>query len=342
MMNLLRKVALGLALLYTTLFVIWRGLLLSPYYDRVWQLRLSEVFNAWAYLPLLLPLALTLLTRQRAALLVLLIPLSGFGYEYGLQYLPKWRTWGNQTSSSASLRVLTWNTHATVDQHDEFIGEVRRLQPDLIALQEGSYSLRRKVADELFDTYPYQVNDLLSSAESLITLSRYPVSQHSFDRRLGGCRCQQLVIQWPGQAITVINSHLPSPYVSLDPFPRIPRVIIFDNKFQYRAIDALLAQIATIRGPLLVLGDLNTTEQQWNMRRLEQHLQDAFGQAGWGMGFTFPVGKRLRYFAVPPFVRIDHILYNQAWQATAAWPGPPLDSDHLYVVADLRLVGNDE
>lgn len=340
-MVLLRKVVLGLALLYTILFVVWRGLLLSPYYDRFWQLRLSEVFNAWAYLPLLLPLALVLLTRQHRALLLLLMPLGCFSYEYGLQYLPKWQAWAGIASPTVTLRVLTWNTHATMDQHDEFIHEVRRLRPDLVALQEASYSLRRKVADELFDEYPYQINDLLSSAESLITLSRYPVSQHNFDRRIGGCRCQQLVIQWRGQSITVINSHVPSPYISLDLFPRIPRVLAFDNKFQYHAVDALLTQVATVQGPLLVMGDLNTTEQQWNLRRLAYYLQDAFSQAGWGLGFTFPVGKRLRYFAVPPFVRIDHILYNAHWQAITAWPGPPLDSDHLYVVADLRLVSDE-
>lgn len=340
-MFLMRKVAFGLALLYTILFVFWRGLLLSPYYDRFWQLRLSEVFNAWAYLPLLLPLGLALLLRQRNALLILLLPMGCFGYEYGLQYLPKWHNWEYGGSPAVILRVLTWNTHATMDQHDEFIHEVKRVQPDLIALQEASYSLRRKVADELFAEYPYQIDDLLSSAESLVTLSRYPVSQHSFDRRIGGCRCQQLVIQWHDRQITVINSHVPSPYISLDLFPRIPRVVIFDNKFQYRAMDALLAQVANISGPLLLVGDLNTTEQQWNLRRLEYYLQDAFGQAGWGMGFTFPVGKRLRYFAVPPFVRIDHILYNEHWQAMASWPGPPLDSDHLYVLADLRLVSDE-
>lgn len=340
-MGLLRKVALGLSLLYTVGFVVWRGVLLSSYYDRFWQLRLSEVFNAWFYLPLLLPLLLALLTRQRMACLILLIPLSCFSYEYGPQYLPKWQRWWYSNPPATTLRLLTWNTHATIDHDDEFIREVRRLQPDLVALQEASYTLRRKVADELFAEYPYQVNDLLSSAESLVTLSRFPVIQHNFDRRLGGCRCQQLVIQWHDRQITVINSHMPSPYISIDPFPRIPRVIIFDNQFQYRAMDALLAQVASISGPLLVLGDLNTTEQQWNLRRLQHDLTDAFANAGWGMGFTFPVGKRLRYGAVPPFVRIDHILYNDHWQAISAWPGPPLDSDHLYVLADLVLTDDE-
>ena len=102
--------------------------------------------------------------------------------------------------------------------------------------------------------------------------------------------------------------------------------------------DQLVERIATVEGPLVVLGDLNTSERQPNFHRLRAYLEDAFAVAGWGMGYTFPANSHLYGWAVPPMVRIDYVLINRAWQARAAWSDQLPTSDHGYVVVDLGLV----
>jgi vancomycin resistance protein VanJ len=335
---LLRILTLILAALYTLAFVVWRLLLLTPLYDHFWQLRLSQVFTPWFYLPLLLLGLLILLTRQRVAAFLVLIPLVCFVGEYGRQFWLNGPGLATSHPASARVRVLTWNTHYTSDHDDAFQHTLAAVQPDLVALQEVSYFLRTKLARTLITQYPYQVVDNLSSTEALVVLSRYPVLHSDFDdgyRR--GCRCQQVMLDLAGQPISLINTHMPSPRISINLYGRLPRIYRFDNQFQINTVEALLTRMVQTDEPLLLAGDLNLTEQQQTFQRLRTQVDDAFETAGWGMGFTFPQGRRLWRVALPPFVRIDHILYTQQWQAVMAQAGPPLDSDHLYVVADLVL-----
>lgn len=336
--HLLRILTLILAALYTVAFTVWRLLLLTSLYDQFWQLRLSQVFSPWLYLPLGLLLLLLLVSRQRSATFLLLIPLAACAGEYGRQLLPNWPVVWAKSEAIASVRILTWNTHYTADPDDAFIRTVDQLQPDLVALQEVSYFLRKKLARELSARYPYQAVDNLSSSEALVVLSRYPVLRQEFDdgyRR--GCRCQQVTLDLAGQPISLINSHMPSPRIGFTLYGRLPRVYYFDNRFQANTVDALLARVEQTTAPLILAGDLNLMERQEDFQRLRTHLDDAFEAAGWGMGFTFPYGKSVQGITVPPFVRIDHILYTPHWQAVGARVGSPLDSDHLHVVADLLL-----
>lgn len=331
-------VNLGVAGLYTVAFVVWRGLLLTPLYDYSWQLRLSQVFTPWLYLLGLGPLLLALFTRQRAATLLLLLPLAGFGVEYGRQLLPNWPNVGILAQTELTVRILTWNTHYTTDDTAKFSQVLTAWQPDLVTLQEVSLFLHKKLARELSDRYPYQVVDTLSSSEALVILSRYPVVDRAFDSGyLRGCRCQQVTLDLRGQRVSLINTHVPSPRISINLYRRVPRIYRFDTQFQHNTVDALLTRSGLSDQPLILAGDLNLMDQQEPYQRLTQQLDDAFAAAGWGLGFTFPAGRRFQGLAIPPFVRIDHILFSEHWQALQAQSGPQLDSDHLFVVADLWL-----
>jgi endonuclease/exonuclease/phosphatase (EEP) superfamily protein YafD len=153
-----------------------------------------------------------------------------------------------------------------------------------------------------------------------------------------GCRCLKVTLAIHGQEVTVINAHIWSPRISVERGSLIPRIIHFDNRRQLLSFSALLLQNAATSGPLIVLGDLNTTERQPNYQRLNQVLHNAHARAGWGMGYTFPTNVSFRAIPVPPFVRIDHIFYNDAWRAVAAPSGRLSESDHAYVLADLVLI----
>ena len=98
--------------------------------------------------------------------------------------------------------------------------------------------------------------------------------------------------------------------------------------------------------PLVLLGDLNATEQNIAYRIVAGPLGDAWLSGGWGMGHTFPGDttsgsnrRRLGDVRIPMWLlRLDYIFYSEEWQVEDAWIGPWSGvSDHRPVVARLAL-----
>lgn len=333
----------SLALLYTIAYLLWRGLLLSPLYEISWQLQLSEIFGAWIYLPLLPLIALVVLTRRWRAVAALCIPLAFFAWEYGAQFLPNWQHgWTTQSAQAQAqpvdddvLSVLTWNTLISSTVQDDLHRILTQETPDIVTLQEVSYSMRRTLNEEYAQRYPYQY---YQSTRRLITLSRYPLTNAIPDDELMlyGCRCLPLEIVWKGRALTIINIHLPSPDVRYSFRSRIPRVLKFDASGQDLYYQALFKLLDQIEGPILLQGDINTTERQPHFKQLTQTLTDSFAEAGWGMGFTYPNSTRRGPAWLMPLIQIDHILHSEELVALTAQTEQLRRSDHRAVRATLR------
>lgn len=336
MVRFLRLALLSGAGLYTAGYLLWRLLLITPLYEHYWQLQLSEVVGSWFYLPLLPLLPLTLLARDRRTAVVLLIPALFFLAEYGRQFLPNWQALWPGQEEAIPLRVMTWNTLFTTGRDGEFQTLVAHLQPDVIALQEVSYGFGLRLPQALAKRYPYQQIYAAGTAASLAVLSRFPMHTEETERPSRFCRCQQVKIDLAGQSITLVNTHFWRPALGVDYFGDSP-IAYFDSQHQTPLFTLLTEQINTITGPLIVVGDLNTTERQPNFKRLRRSLQDAFAAAGWGMGYTYPAHEQWASWPALPLIRIDHILLSQEWQARAAWTGRLSTSDHRYVMADLEL-----
>jgi vancomycin resistance protein VanJ len=333
----MRRLPLGLVLCYVVGYVLWRLALRTPLYSQIWQLPLSELFGSWLYLPLPLLAILALLVRSRWALILLLIPGCFFAAEYGRQFLPNWQTVWQPPPATAPLRILTWNTLYTTDREGELQALLHQLQPDIVALQELSYLLTRRLSQEMADDYPHQAVDMGGSTGGLALLSRYPLRLLDQPRGPISCQCLVAEAQVGDQRIRLIVVHIWRPELDARRVNGVPTVATFSDRYQTPIFNQLLAQIEQGAGPLVVMGDFNTTERQPNYRRLRTLLDDAFAQAGWGMGYTYPVNDSVRGIPLPRLIRIDHILVSPEWQARAAWTGSLPTSDHGYVVADLAL-----
>jgi endonuclease/exonuclease/phosphatase (EEP) superfamily protein YafD len=323
-----------LAGLYTVGYGVWRSLLLTPWYERYWQLQLSELFGSWFYLPLLPLVLLALLTWNGRAFVLLLLPLFLFSAEYGRQFLPNWQPTANDL---VSLRVLTWNALYTGDSNGEFQALLRQVRPDFVAIEEVNPRLVRLFEQKLVTDYPFRTAYAAGSNGGLALFSRYPLWVVEKPVEIVSCQCLVVESEVAGRRVTLIVVHIWRPDIGVNTRGRWPAVDQFNSRYQTPIFDKLRERVAAVNGPLVVLGDLNTTERQPNYLRLRHDLQDAFAEAGWGMGYTFPANARWEGWSIPPFVRIDHILINESWEATAAWTGRLPASDHGYVVADLRL-----
>src|SRR5262249_23578010 len=83
-------------------------------------------------------------------------------------------------------------------------------------------------------------------------------------------------------------------------------------------------------GPVLVLGDFNTTCDSTVFRKDWSDWQDAFSLRGYGLGHTFAT----RHIGL----RIDHILADSRhWYVRSCDVGPDLKGQHRPVVAELVL-----
>lgn len=326
------------ALLYTVLFGLWY-LATSIAPNSHWLLGLSTVFGSWLYVPLWILLLWGIVRRGTAMLLVLLIPLALFGYDYGNQFLPRWSPPVVNAKSGAptTLRVISWNAYFRNSEPSAFVDAVRELQPDLIAIQEINATLAATAQSELSRRLPYQVLYPTGSASGMGFLSRYPIVADTPPDFLQ-CNCQVITIEVDGQPVTVISIHPWPPDVTLSRGRNRFPISDFSTTYQDSIFDAILDRIEAAPRPLLVLGDMNTSERQPNYRRIHAQLHDAFAEAGWGMGYTFPTVKRVYGIPVFPVIRIDYIFHDERWRAEDAWVGTIPGADHRYVAADLTLL----
>jgi endonuclease/exonuclease/phosphatase (EEP) superfamily protein YafD len=268
-----------------------------------------------------------------------LIPLIWFGSEYGALFLPSTPALAIAKAEGATLRVMTFNTWNQVDEEGTFAAAVEEWQPDLVALQEVKFAFRKDLK-EAKEEWPYQVHVPMRGRYNIAILSKVPIMLEEADGDRFGCHCVQALLEWNGETIRVIVVHIRAPDTSVKFRRGIPVVRRFDASNQALSYAALAKQIEESDEPLIVLGDFNTTEGQPGYRLLYQlGLEDAHEAAGWGLGFTYPAPRTRVSWLPIPLIRIDHVFFSEAWQATEAWTTPLMGSDHQAIVADLRWDG---
>lgn len=331
----LRAALVALVVLYVlvivTLQLFWRTSALN-----LWWMQVLNVFGLWLYLPLPLLMLLALLAQSRAGGLALLVPLLLFGWEYAAMFVPQ-QTPGPGTP----IRIMSWNILYTNEDVAGIDALVRRHDPDIVALQEYSFTHSLTLPALLDARYPYRAA-APGGPSGMGVWSRYPIRDWSaVDDRRAACACQRMRVAVPGQTIQLVNAHPKAPGLDYDneigPW-RLPIKVLsnFRTAHQQPVIDALVELARTSDEPLLVVGDLNTNDRQPNYWRLRQHFDDAFRRGGRGFGLTWPSsGSKVGPFSVPPLVRIDYVLYTAGINTANAFTAAAAAADHRAVIADL-------
>jgi endonuclease/exonuclease/phosphatase (EEP) superfamily protein YafD len=206
---------------------------------------------------------------------------------------------------------MTWNLWNKNPSPEAVRDIILSQQPDIVALQELVDTMASPLRDELRATYPYQE---IGRSAALGIFSRYPLQAvHNSTTEVKACRCPEVVVSWQEQQVRFINVHLPTPTLRISRSGPFPAITAFNSSKQGRWLDGLMQRMSGI-GPLLVSGDFNIGDRQLNYDRLRTQLSDAFLEAGWGFGLSYPVNRLTRF----PVVRIDYILHSKDWKATQA------------------------
>ena len=222
--------------------------------------------------------------------------------------------------SDANLTVLTWNILGGRANQSCIIDTLMRYEPDVVMFQEaGGFDI------EAVMLYPYKVKStnlvILSKFEMMnpVEFGRHPLNGH--DSGL------QVEMQFAGasQAITLINSYLPKPFV-------VPSQLIYKAQDRIDATSRYLEAIEQAKGEVILTGDHNMGMRAPEYVRLSQHLQDTWLEGGRGFGFTAnqqPI--------IPPLLRVDYIWHSDGITSASVEVIQSVCSDHLAVMAGFQV-----
>jgi len=288
-----------------------------------------------------------------AALLSMALPrlwlLPGFGNLLLLVTVTMGLQWNSPSDADVPgthVRVLTYNVKAFRAIHRQggvaaIEQEIRRQQPDIVALQDADGWVVARSETALQVAPPMFGLPHVVAVGQYVIASRFPLSncapgQIGFrdeTHRYLGCE-----IRVGDKPLQLVTAHFVSPRAALVATRRQLltglaewRINLADRLTQ---ANALFAGVSQLPRPLLLVGDFNAQEGSPVLETLKQAgLRDAFSVAGRGYGYTHghALDKGL------DLLRIDHVLVSPEVHVVSSAVGGGEASEHNPVVADLVL-----
>ncbi len=308
-------------------FFAWRALVSSP------LLTLISDFAPFLFLPLPLVLLTGVATKSRTALLCGLVVSGLFIALFGHLFIPKSHT--ATASSQNPVTMMTFNLGPDQSNPNAVVAAIETENADVVAVQELVPATATRLKERLGQQYPFTVLDIRRSTTGL--LSRYPIQKIEwFQPGEDGRWTLEASVNVRGNLVQVFAVHSTRPRIVWYRNYRVPTGI--DDREQETEILDILDRTSEQTSPVVVMGDFNMTEQSSSYGRMSNALRDAFAEAGWGFGFTFPANQSLGKTPVPgPLVRLDYIFHSADLVAETARVTCHDGSDHCYLVAQLSV-----
>ncbi|MEP6466817.1 MAG: endonuclease/exonuclease/phosphatase family protein [Parafilimonas sp.] len=322
---------------------------------------------AFPYLFLLMLIAAAIsfyIYRKLCWLLLICLPPGLFNLSHVLAInFPKKFT--DVKKDSSIFRIMTWNVQDFVDLSEK--SEVRsnmlhlitQKNPDVLCVQEctnvegGKWrvSVRREL-DSMGYKYHFLSNDNVTTNKSDALVSRGCAifSKTSFEDsgrvliRNDG-ENEHLIyvnVNFDNRLLRVYTAHLASfaLYRDTDNVKKDVYQITYDRK---RAIQYKLREVEQLHQketkiirdtmsravlPVVYCGDMNAVPSTYTYRFIKSNLQDAYLEAGLGIGNTF--------YKILPMLRIDYCLPDQRFNVYNCTVIKQKLSDHYPVITDLQ------
>lgn len=233
---------------------------------------------------------------------------------------------------ASGLVVMTYNVLGLNTDPAPVLANVHRADPDLLLLQELHPEMAAGLLAELGAEYPYQWLAPAADVTGMGILSRVPFEPQEvvFAGRWIGAP-QVIRLTWGLEPVTVANLHFITPGGMLN----IPAMIQRHPQRQ-ESLAALVDFVDRTEGALILAGDFNAAPLNDVYRQIAAAgLQNAWSQAGYGLGNTWP-SRRAGFYL--PLTRIDHVFVSSEWQVSAAQvAADDGQSDHRGVVVRLNF-----
>jgi endonuclease/exonuclease/phosphatase (EEP) superfamily protein YafD len=218
-----------------------------------------------------------------------------------------------QVDSGRVVRVMSFNTWLVNDDWQAIAAEIRREDPDVVALIEFGGEKAEALAS-LSAVYPFRSECAQVMYCHLAVLSKFPFE--SAETKIQWRGPPQIVVRFgpelSGLTLVGIHSIRPPHFAS-----------------QLLQMNALARQLRQIGGTQIVLGDFNSTPFS---RMLSEFLKRSGLER-----LTYLPSWPSRFGSLPQ-IAIDHIFLSRDLSpAGAARIGESAGSDHYPVIADIKL-----
>jgi endonuclease/exonuclease/phosphatase (EEP) superfamily protein YafD len=322
---------------YLILLLGWLGAHLLTG-DRIAYLALANFLAVYLFAPLPLVLPVAIFCRSRSLGIGFTLGALAFLLLWGELFLPRLT---RPAASGPSLTIMTYNVLAWHHFTGPIIDTIRAENPDVVCLQELNRTQAQALSVELIDEYPYQILEPVDNPNGIGVISKYPLrptGERLPLRWVGGP--QVLDLDWNGLTVRIVNIHM-VPTTSLAAPPVVEPTVRLREAQAHE-----LVALARRSGPIVIAGDANSAPLNESYKIIARELGDAWQQAGFGLGHTFPGSTipgsdrpRFGQWYVPPWLaRIDYVFHSDDWVTVAARLARfDQVSDHRGVVAELQL-----
>ena len=269
----------------------------------------------------------------------LAISILAFIWLWGGLFLPRLPL---PPSDSETLTVMSYNVLGSNTDTQAVLEVIQESDPDVVALQELNPHIAAALNTHLIERYPYQIMDTRDGVGGHGVISKYPLTESGLSLTQAWTGIPQvLTLDWHGTEIFIVNFHMWAPAI----YP--PQQIAINFHMRELQSQSLLDFADSVKAPIILAGDANTTSLNTAYTMLTQTFTDAWVQAGFGFGHTFPGADspgssrpNLAGWLVPQWlVRIDYIFLSPHFNVLSAHLSTSHgNSDHRAVLAEVSLV----
>ena len=304
-------------------------------------LNLLFSFAPFLFLPVPVILFLAWRLNSRINIAFSLLVCGIFVVVYGSLFLPRIPI--ASADIETEITVLTMNLGPGVAKPENLIAEIELANADIVAVQELTPDTANVLGMRLNEKYPFRILDVDNYSTGL--LSRFPIrTTEWFVPASEGRAALSVEIEANGLPLHLFAPHtLPSNVIWFRDYP-LP--IGIDDLPQQRQLADIRERAKKFGTRVVIMGDLNVSDQTQAYPILATEFRDAFRETSWGLGFTFPSGLRIEnlfpnsgrvgVLSVPgPLLRLDYIFHSDDLIAKSAQVVCHGGSDHCYLISRL-------
>ncbi len=220
----------------------------------------------------------------------------------------------------AVFKVMLSNVYRDNSEFERLLEAIAKEQPDIFVIQEFTPDWAHALAG-LERNYPYSVLDPREGSFGIGVYSQFPLVDADL-MDMTGAQIPTIVskVHINGELITLVATH---------PMAPVNGAMAALRNRQLKQLQTLLVDLL---GPVVLIGDLNTTPWSQHFAQLLSEPRFRSVREGFGWLPTWPA-------MLPPFLRIpiDHCLVTSELDVLALDLGHNVGSDHLPLVVTLAL-----
>jgi endonuclease/exonuclease/phosphatase (EEP) superfamily protein YafD len=309
--------------------------------DRIAIVSAVNMLAVYLFYPLPLVIVAAIFRRNKAVWTGTVGAAAAFLWFWGGLFLPKLASNSPNPGAAQTLVVMTYNVLGVHDFTTPVIDTIQSENPDIVLLQELNPTLAEALRVDLGGEFPYQMLHPQLGVSGMGVISKFPIQPSGENLPLEWVGEPQILdLDWMGQRVKLVHFHM-VPTTSTD-----PQAVSAINQLRQAQAQELVAFTRYINGPVIAAGDANATPLTEPYQIFTSQFIDAWQEAGFGLGHTFPgsdiPGSSRPYLFGGPvpmwLARIDYVFHSPDWETLTArvarFDGV---SDHRGVVVILAL-----